>query len=246
MDPVTRQPFLNNIIPTNRIDPISAGLAKYYEAPNNPSGTVQNYVANLSSEDDGDSFLFRVDHRFSSKHDFMSRYALQDREIYTPGTFIRVGGLAIPQRFQNIVLGLTSTLTPNLLNEARFSYGRTVNRQQGQNTGNPIAADLGIPFAPRDPFNAGFPEGIGLGTTAISGIGEGNPWFLTVNSFQWMTASPGLEELTPSRPAPIFGVCALMRFSRLAKTIPTRLMASSLETASPTFFSGFLLRPAWL
>ena len=42
----------------------------------------------------------------SSKHDFMSRYTLQDREIYTPGTFTRVGGVAIPQRFQNIVLGL--------------------------------------------------------------------------------------------------------------------------------------------
>jgi len=185
MDPVTRLPFPNNIIPANRIDPISTGLAKYYDAPNNPSGTIQNYVANLSSKDDGDSFLVRVDHRLSGKHDFMSRYALQDREIYTPGTFTRVGAQIIPQRFQNIVLGLTSTLRPNLLNEARFSYGRTVNRQQGQNTGNPIAADLGIPFAARDPFNAGFPEGIGLGTTAITGIGEGNPWFLTVNSFQW-------------------------------------------------------------
>ncbi len=185
MDPVTRQPFPNNVIPANRVNPISAGLIKFYEAPNNPAGTVQNYIANLSSEDDANSYLLRVDHRISSKHDFMSRYAIQDRDIFTPGTFTRVGGTIIPQRFQNIVLGLTSTLTPNLLNEARFSYGRTVNRQQGQTTGIPIAADLGIPFAPRDAVNAGFPEGIGLGTTAIAGIGEGKPWFLTVNSFQW-------------------------------------------------------------
>ena len=184
-DPITRQDFTNNIIPANRIDPISAGLAKYYESPNNPSNTLQNYVANLSSKDDADSYLFRVDHRISSKHDFMSRYAIQDREIYTPGTFTRVGGTAIPQRFQNIVLGLTSTLRPNLLNEARVSYGRTVNRQQGQNTGNPIAADLGVPFAPRDAINAGFPEGISLGPSPITGLGEGQPWFLTVNSFQW-------------------------------------------------------------
>ncbi len=47
MDPVTGLPFPNNIIPANRIDPISAGLAKYYDAPNNPSGTIQNYIANL-------------------------------------------------------------------------------------------------------------------------------------------------------------------------------------------------------
>ena len=185
MDPISRLPFPNNIIPANRISPISTGLAKYYDAVNNPAGPIQNYVANLSSKDDGDSFLVRVDHRLSGKHDFMSRYALQDREIYAPGVFTRVGGTVIPQRFQNIVLGLTSTLKPNLLNEARFSYGRTVNRQQGQNTGNPIAADLGIPFAATDPINAGFPEGVSYQTSAIANIGEANPWFLTVNSFQW-------------------------------------------------------------
>jgi hypothetical protein len=75
IDPTTKLPFPNNVIPANRIDPISAGLAQYYEAPNNPSGTVQNYVANLSSRDDADSFLMRVDHRLTNKHDLMSRYA---------------------------------------------------------------------------------------------------------------------------------------------------------------------------
>lgn len=187
-DPITREPFPNNVVPANRIDPISAGLVRFYGDVNNPANPIQNYTANLSSRDDLDSYLFRVDHRISSRHDFMSRYTVQDREIYTPGTFTQVGGVAIPQRFQNIVLGLTSTLTPSLLNEARFSYGRTVNRQQGQNTGKPIAADLGIPFAPRDPINAGFVESIGLSNTLISGIGEQQPWFLTVNSFQWYDA----------------------------------------------------------
>ena len=186
-DPSTGLQFPNNIIPSNRISSISAGLAKYYGEVNN-ANPIQNYTANLASRDDLDSFLMRVDHRLSSKHDFMSRYTLQDREIYAPGTFTLVGGVRIPQRFQNIVLGLTSTLTPTLLNEARFSYGRTVNRQQGQNTGTPIAADLGIPYAPRDETNAGFPEGIGLGTTVISGLSEQQPWFLTVNSFQWYDA----------------------------------------------------------
>ncbi|PYV08818.1 MAG: hypothetical protein DMG07_24660, partial [Acidobacteria bacterium] len=117
-------------------------------------------------------------------HDFMSRYGLQDIDRYTPGTFPRAGGQIQPQRFQQIVLGLTSALTPTFLNEFRTGYSRTVNRTKGQNTGTPVAADLGVPFALRDPFNAGFVEGISLGATRVSGLGEGQPWYLTVNSFQ--------------------------------------------------------------
>jgi len=37
IDPLTRQPFPGNIIPTNRIDSISKGLMAYYPALNNPA-----------------------------------------------------------------------------------------------------------------------------------------------------------------------------------------------------------------
>ena len=104
---------------------------------------------------------------------------------YTPGSFPDVGGQIQPQRFQNALLSLTSVFSPALVNEAHFSYGRTINRTKGQNTGNPIAANAGVPFAFSDSFNAGFPEQIGMGNSAISGIAEGQPWFLTVNTFQW-------------------------------------------------------------
>jgi hypothetical protein len=34
IDPLTGQPFLNNIIPDNRIDPVARNVLKLYPAPN--------------------------------------------------------------------------------------------------------------------------------------------------------------------------------------------------------------------
>jgi len=183
-DPRTGQPFPNNVIPSNRLDPISQALIKFYDGANNPN-PVQNFSANYSSRNDYDSGLFRYDWRVSNKHDLMVRYGIQDIIQYTPGTFRTVGGLVVPQKPQNLAINLTSIVSPTLLNEFRSSYGRQIHRQRGQNSGNPIAATAGIPFAPKEGSGAGFVEGIGLGNTIFSTLSEQQPWFLTVNTFQW-------------------------------------------------------------
>ncbi|MCC6588560.1 MAG: TonB-dependent receptor [Bryobacterales bacterium] len=183
-DPQTGQPFVNNIIPTNRLDPISQALSKYYGAPNNPNPN-QNYSGNFASINDYNSGLFRYDWRITDKHDLMVRYGLQDIYQYTPGTFPTVGGLITPQKPQNLAANLTSVITPRFLNEFRASYGRQIHRQRGQNSGNPIAANAGVPFAPKEGSGAGFVEAIGFGNTIFTALSEQQPWFLTVNSFQW-------------------------------------------------------------
>lgn len=183
-DPQTGQPFPGNIIPRQRLDPIAQALMKFYEAPNNPN-PVQNFSTNISGVNDYDSALFRYDWRLTNKHDLMVRYGFQDINQYTPGTFSQVGGLIVPQKPQNLAVNLTSIMTPRLLNEFRASYGRQIHRQRGQNSGNPIAANAGIPFAPKEGSGAGFVEGIGLGNTIFSALSEQQPWFLTVNSFQF-------------------------------------------------------------
>lgn len=182
-DPLNQQPLPGGVIPASRINRISAGLAAYYPEPN-AATPGRNYVLSPSGRDDLDSYLVRLDQRLGSRHDLFGRYTMQDVDRWSPGTYPRVGGQLQPQRFQGFTAGTTSVFSPTLLNEARFSFNRTVNRTKGQNTGNPIAAELGIPFAPRDPNNAGFVQSIALQNTAISGIGEGQPWYLTVNQYQ--------------------------------------------------------------
>jgi hypothetical protein len=183
-DPLTREPFAGNVIPRQRLDPIAQALAKFYAAPNNPN-PVQNFTTNVSGRNDYDSGLGRFDWRVTDKHDLMVRYGIQDINQYTPGTFPLVGGLIVPQKPQNLAINVTSILSPRVLNEFRASYSRQIHRQRGQNSGNPIAATAGIPFAPREGSGAGFVEGIGLGNTIFSALSEQQPWFLTVNSFQW-------------------------------------------------------------
>src|SRR5258708_4446385 len=75
-DPVSGLPFANNVIPTNRLDPIAQALAKYYAAPNNPN-PAQNFSANFSSINDYDSGLFRFDWQLNSKNHLMLRYGIQ-------------------------------------------------------------------------------------------------------------------------------------------------------------------------
>ncbi|MDQ2948453.1 MAG: TonB-dependent receptor, partial [Acidobacteriota bacterium] len=183
-DPLTGLQFPGNVIPPNRISSISAALIKYYPEPNVTSAT-QNFSNNLALRNNSDNYLLKIDHNFSARENLTGRYASQSNDKYAPLVFPTIGGQKQPQRFQNAVLSLTSAFSPTLLNEAHFSYSRTVNRTQGQNTGNPIAAQAGIPFAPTSGSNSGFPESIGIGTSSISGLSEGQPWFLTVNTFQW-------------------------------------------------------------
>jgi hypothetical protein len=177
-------PFPNNTIPRARLDPIAQALVKFYAAPNN-SNPAQNFSANVSSVNDYDSGLFRFDWRLTNKHDLMVRWGIQDINQYTPGTFAQVGGVIVPQRPQNLAANLTTIVTPRFLNEFRASYSRQIHRQRGQNSGNPIAANAGVPFAPKQGSGAGFVEGISLGNTIFTSLSEQQPWFLTVNSFQW-------------------------------------------------------------
>jgi hypothetical protein len=187
-DPLSGLPFPGNIIPANRISSISSGLASYLDNPNN-SNPSQNIAGNQPGHENLDAWLVRGDHRFNSNNDLFGRYASQEVDRFTPSFLSRIGGLIQPQHYQNAALGLTSNLKPNLLNEFRFAYNRSINRSRGQTTGQPIAANLGVPFAYTDPIRSGFVELISLGNSPFSSFGEAMvsqvPWFLTVNSFQW-------------------------------------------------------------
>ncbi|MFN0165190.1 MAG: carboxypeptidase regulatory-like domain-containing protein [Bryobacteraceae bacterium] len=186
LDPFTKAPYPNNVIPSSQLSPISLALARYWDAPNNPANPRQSWVANLAGRDNADSFQVRGDHRINQGNEIFGRYNSTEVDRFTPGTFPRAGGVVQPQRFQNAALGLTSNLRPNLLNEFRFAFNRATNRSRGQNNGTPVAADAGVPFAYRDPLRAGFISGMGLGNSLVTGISEGGlPWFLTVNQFQF-------------------------------------------------------------
>jgi hypothetical protein len=136
----TRQPFTTPVIPQSRIDP----LAKYYldsiPDPNfvDPLSTCgifcNNYIGSVGSSMTTHNFSAKVDHKLTEQNRlfvswlFNPSYYTNFRYPWNGPTAPTNTGLsgANPYNTRNqlAIIGLTSTLSSSLINEARFSFGR--------------------------------------------------------------------------------------------------------------------------
>jgi hypothetical protein len=171
-DPLTRQPFPGNIIPTNRLDPISLKLLKYYNSATLP-GLTNNYVQNNSAPLNRDGFVVRLDFIESPKSQWMGRYNWGDENQSTQG--INRAGSKIVTNYEQYTGSNTRTITPNLVNDARFGYSRFFNSLGTLSAfSNNVVAEIGIPGQnPGDPVTWGIPN-IGFNGTGFVGIGDAN------------------------------------------------------------------------
>lgn len=156
---IIRDPFPGNIIPPERISPISARIARFYPTPNRSvPGDPFNYVFEPSIATNEDQFHIRVDRRFSEKDTFFSRVSRFKGRRTDPGYFPgNITGNFWDRHGINAVLSYTRVFNPYLLNEFRLGYN-FVNLQVFQSTvGQDFSTQLGIPGVPREPLNFGFP-----------------------------------------------------------------------------------------
>src|SRR5262245_1120123 len=72
-----RDPFPNNQIPANRIDPITNRILQFYPLPNR-STLTQNFVLPASRQDDTWKLFFRVDHNIGTKQHLFFTYGRAD------------------------------------------------------------------------------------------------------------------------------------------------------------------------
>jgi hypothetical protein len=118
-DPLTRQPFPGNVIPTARLSPQALYFAQFMPDPNTPSGTFSwAPVRELNT----DQVTVRVDQTLSANHRLFGRYSWHDQRMDDPGAYPGMGNAALSTRGQNVVLSMTNTLSSNLLHEVRASY----------------------------------------------------------------------------------------------------------------------------
>ncbi len=169
-DPTTRQPFPNNRIPQNRLNPQALALLNYLPLPNsNAQGTVyqNNYVAQGSDSINGNQWNTRWDYYGNEKNTFFGRYSYAAYDQSAPGAFgLLAGGPAFSgNRFagqsnalnQSGAAGWTHTFNPTLINEFRFGYLRYHVNTAPNGFGTQPAAQAGIP-------------GLNLDTTFTSGL----------------------------------------------------------------------------
>ena len=126
-DPLTGQPFPGNIIPTSRLSPQALYFNEYIPDPNTSSGT---FAWSADRELSADQFTVRIDQTLTDKHRMFVRYSFHDNRMDDPSSNLGAPYLAYPDlgsahlhtRGQNLVAALTSTFSPTMLNEFRFSY----------------------------------------------------------------------------------------------------------------------------
>jgi hypothetical protein len=176
--------FPGNVIPSNRLDPISLKFLNYYAAAALPT-SQNNYPLFVSSPLSRDAFTLRSDFVESSKSQWGFRYSWGSEAQSSTG----LGGVGskILTNYTQYMGSNTRTLTPNLVNEARFGYTKFFNSigTLSAFTTNEVAA-LGVPG-----LNAGAPATWGIPNITLtgdnfSGIGDNTdgPYVITDNSLQ--------------------------------------------------------------
>ena len=124
-----KQPFLNNQIPAARISPVSTALLKYlgtspaaptYTCSGSSCSVNNNYSYTTSSPQDRQSMTVRGDFAQSQKLQYSFRYSSGDESIITTG-LLGAGSKIITNYYQYMGSN-TWTVTPHIVNEARFGY----------------------------------------------------------------------------------------------------------------------------
>ena len=130
VDPLTGDPFAGNIIPSNRISPAARELMKFWPEPQrvnaNPLVGI-NYTGFERRTLDDTQVFGRIDHNISENDKIFARYAFNDVTYRViPGdnpnfTYFVAG------RNQNLGTAWIHIFNPNLINEVRYGYNRSVN-----------------------------------------------------------------------------------------------------------------------
>jgi len=126
-----RQPFPNNRIPANRVDPASAKMISLLPAPNQP-GVTNNYFASGGYEFNRDNMDFKVNYNPTEKTTMFARYSLSPSLLFDPPSLGAAGGDALtggqpgtaPGRVQNVGIGGTYTVSPTILIDGNIGYTR--------------------------------------------------------------------------------------------------------------------------
>jgi hypothetical protein len=179
----TRSPFIvakggvptYNIIPANEISPIAQAMQQWLPAPSNPGTLTNNYLGSIPQGVDNHVIDWRVDFDLSSRQRLSSEGVMG-----TYGYFNNWGSPYLPMPYvggdqaaiypKDYVIGDTFTVTPNVVNQLKYSYTRFFQNIHGNTNGitEYEPATLGITNLPAGQAGVSFP-GASFGTTKAFG-----------------------------------------------------------------------------
>ena len=196
-----RDQFPGNVIPAGRLNRVGQNVASIYPLPNGP-GNFNNYTSTVNRETTDNVFSGRIDHQLSSKDSFFARFNWGRFKLDAPQGQAACCLPTPPEaaaRFDlgPYVAGIQNTrltthgaafnyakiISPNLVNELRTGYARTVPSTFQSDFGINAADSLGIRGINVTQFTSGLPN---INVPDLTGI-SGGPAFLPVNpkQFHW-------------------------------------------------------------
>lgn len=198
VDPVTKQPFANNVIPQNRITSFGTQVASLWPNPNN-GDPARNYLAAPPRSLESDIFATRIDHKLSTNNNLFGRLTINnpnDRGPGQGGVFAGFDSIQVDANTQAVV-GLTTILNPSTINELNLGFVRFRRDRESQDSfqRNWLQA-LGVNGVPSEnPFTWGAPA---IAVSGFTSIG-----YSTANSyFHWVSQSAQIvDNLTMVRGA---------------------------------------------
>jgi hypothetical protein len=166
-DPRTGQPFPDQTIPSDRIDPAARAIMDFfYPLPNqgtmaNGYGVYQQFVPQTRERHRGD---IRLDHEASPSNSMFVRGSYQHRNpsniIFEAGNaFTNLPTLNTKLNTASVIGGWTKIFSPTVVNEFRAGYNYDNSLRESTFTADEVTAQLGIENAPSlGPGRRGFPS----------------------------------------------------------------------------------------
>jgi len=186
-NPNTGEPYPNNVIPANQINPISANIINTYMPLPNTSGDT-NYAGSSRGNLSVNQYIGRLDHYFNDKNQLMVHYIYAFRNF--PDTDLNPN-FQFTGRYpaQNIALQYIHVFAPSLLNA--FHFG--ANLEHVQQLSTLTNTDFTIESLGINGFNVGGPNGRPLRPNE-----EGFP-ILNISGFMGMGSDLAASNLDDSR-----------------------------------------------
>ncbi len=121
-DPLTGQPFPNNVIPASRLDPVALAHMESMMGRANRPGIVNNFIRPFSTSKDWDQYLGRVDYKVTEKDNLFGRFSIQPRSGEAAPLSATSVNHKEEMRFYNLGVGWNHTWTNMFVTETRFGF----------------------------------------------------------------------------------------------------------------------------
>jgi hypothetical protein len=166
-----------NIFPSGLIDPLAQRLAALYPSPNVSLGGG-NFLSDPRKTESRNNFDIRVDHTFSDRDNFFTRFSYEDQPSFIPSPFSNAldGGSFADgtedDSYRSVAISEVHTFRTNLINELRLGYNRINSHRLNLNYNQNVSQQLNFPGVPFGPDLGGLPQlGFSDGTVTIGSSG---------------------------------------------------------------------------